>query len=113
MAGDLYGGTTNVHGIPLYGEDITEYLEGSNIDIAVSTGADAFGKISGTKGLSADLDSGLPVYTDAGLLGYQYATENSVEIGANAVPNGLDVSIEGGMSQSWVISKYEIPWWPR
>ncbi|WP_345322803.1 hypothetical protein [Candidatus Villigracilis proximus] len=51
LEGEFYGGTTNVHGIPLYGsEDISGPLAGKNIDAAVSAGGDAVIKISGTKG---------------------------------------------------------------
>ena len=114
LAVEGYGGTTTIHGIPLYGEeDLTEYLMGKNIDGVISVGADALGKISGTKGVSVDLDEDFhPVQTNAGLLGYQYTIENSIEVGANAVPNEIDISFEGGMSESWIKYKYVIPWWP-
>jgi len=53
------------------------------------------------------------VHTGAGWFRYQYTIENSIEVGANAVPNAVDVSVEGGGSETWVVGKYEIPWWPR
>jgi hypothetical protein len=115
VAVEGYVGTTSLHGMPLFWKkDITDYIEGYNIDTAVSVGGDAIGKASATKGLSVDLgDDHRPVHTGAGWLGYQYAIENSIEGGFNLVPNGVDVSIEGGGSYTWVTQKYDIPWWPR
>jgi RHS repeat-associated protein len=115
LSGEIYGGTTNVHGIPFYGEeDISRYLKGKNIDAAISAGGDALVKGNMTKGLSMDVDESFkPVHTNAGLLGYQYSIENSLEIGINSVPNGLDLGVEGGGSDSWIIGNpYQIPWWP-
>jgi hypothetical protein len=115
LQGEIYGGTTAIHGIPPYGkEDLTDYLEGNNIDAAISIGGDSAAKISGTAGLSVDLTSDAHlVYTGNGLLGYQYTIEKSIEYGGNAVPNGIDVSVEGGGSSSWMIREpYQISWWP-
>ncbi|MBK9209394.1 MAG: hypothetical protein IPL71_14250 [Anaerolineales bacterium] len=54
-----------------------------------------------------------PVHTGAGLIGYQFSIETSMEVGVNAVPNGVDVSLEGGGSETWNIdTPYQIPWWP-
>lgn len=110
----VYGGWTNVHGIPLYGEeDISDDLAGKNIDGALSIGADVFGKLSATKGVSIDVDDSFqPIHTGAGLLGYQYATENTLEAGINLTPNELEVSGEGGVSISGVSNKYKLPQWP-
>ena len=109
-----YAGLTTIHGIPLYRQDdISPFLAGDNIDIAASVGADAGVKVSGTKGLSVDLDdSGKPVHTGAGLIGYQYAVEDSLEIGGNVIPNEIDFGGEFGISNSTVTNKIELPWWP-
>ena len=48
---EIHAGTTQVHGIPLFGEeDLTEYLDGRNIDAAVSVGGDAIGKLAALRG---------------------------------------------------------------
>lgn len=109
-----YGGWTTVHGIPLYGkENIARDLAGKNFDAAISVGADAEAKLSATKGLSIDVDDSLkPIHTGAGLLGYQYAVENTIEVGGNIVPNGIEVSGEAGVSDTLQVWSRELPWWP-
>ena len=99
ISGEGYVGTTEVYGIPSEPDDISQVLGGENWDSAAQFGGDAMGTLGVSKGLSVDLNSAhKPVYSrDAG---YQYAVENSVNVGFNLVPNAVEAGAETGLSYS-------------
>ncbi|MBI4738405.1 hypothetical protein HY772_02380 [Candidatus Woesearchaeota archaeon] len=111
LEGDVYIGTSNVHGIPGDVEDITDYLEGPQFDLSGSVNIDADLFAGGDKGLSVDLDeSGQPVYNPGA--GYMYTTESSLVFGGNELPNAVDFNIQIGGSESFVMKVVPL-WWGK
>jgi len=109
LEGDVYIGTSNVNGIPGDVENITNYLEGSQFDVSGSINVDAGLFAGGNKGLSVALDeSGNPVYSPGA--GYMYTTKSSLVFGGNAVPNAVDINVQWGASESFVMKVIPLPW---
>lgn len=109
IEGDVYFGTSNVHGIPRNVKDITSWLEGPQVDASVSLGADVGLFAGGEKGVSIDVDSsGKPVLTPGA--GLMYTSESSLVFGGNAAPNLIDGSVQFGGSESFVMKVIPL-WW--
>ena len=73
IEGDVYVGTSNVHGIPSDVKDISGFLKGPQFDASASVNADVGLFAGGGKGVNVDLDeNGKPIYTSGA--GYMYTT---------------------------------------
>jgi len=108
MMGEVYIGTSVVHGIPSDIEDISTLLAGPQFDASAEIGLDAIGELSFVKGASIDLDSeGNPYHTLGA--GYMYTTENSIEFGLNEIPNASEFGGQLGRSESFIM--WAIPLW--
>lgn len=92
-------------------EDITDYLEGKQIDISGSINIDA-GLFAGVgKGLNVNLDeNGWPFYTPRA--GYMYTTESNLVLGGNGLPNLFDINGQVGKSESFVMNIVPL-WWSK
>lgn len=108
MIGEIYAGTSVVHGVPGDVSDISGLLAGPQFDASAEIGLDGFAEVGYVKGLSVDLDSeGNPYYTLGA--GYMYTTENSLEFGLNAIPNAIELGGQLGGSESFIM--WVIPLW--
>lgn len=108
MMGEIYIGTSNVHGVPGDVEDISNLLAGPQFDASVEDGVDAIAEVSYSKGVSVDLDTGGKPYHTLGA-GYMYTTENSIQFGFNEIPNAVEFGGQVGGSQSFIM--WMLPLW--
>ena len=113
LGGQLYAGTTEVHGIPgnATSGEVQDLLGGENVDAAIEVGADAGVDVSGSAGLSLDVNPATGGFQETSA-GQMYAIERSGSIGLAPIPTILNVGIEGGRSYSNASFLYQIPWWP-
>ena len=110
MLGEVYIGTSNIHGVPGDVEDISDLLAGPQVDASIEAGLDGFAEIGVVKGLSVDIDPATsdPYYSPGA--GFMYTTENSIEFGLNEIPNAIEVGGQYGHSESFTM--WTIPLWP-
>jgi len=107
IEGDVSFGIQNYHGIPNDVEGITDFLNGPAQDTAISGNLDV-GLLAGVEqNVSVNLkETGGAIYNPG--CGYSYTTEQSVEFGGNAIPNGIDFNLQTGRSKSFVVGIWHL-----
>lgn len=108
LNGEGYIGTSVVHGIPRDVEDISDYLKGHQIDISIPIELDGGVKVGIQKSLSVNIDDNGSIVVIDWISGPVYTWRDSIVLGANAIPNGVDAGLQWGPSESFVIAKYSL-----